>query len=82
MSVIKYLGRLEQIDALISRKATGTPDEFADRLNLCRSALMHCIKEMKELGAPIAYCKQQQSYYYKENKRLFIGFVAPTTAPR
>jgi hypothetical protein len=75
MSAIKYLERLQRIDAMICRKATGTPEKFAARINICRSALMECLREMKELGAPIAYCKQKQSYYYKEEKRLFIGFV-------
>jgi hypothetical protein len=76
MSFLKYLHRLERIDGLIRRKATGTPEEFAERLGLCRSALMEYIREMKELGAPIAYCKQRQSYYYEEEKQLFIGFTS------
>lgn len=60
---------------MICRKATGPPDRFAARINICRSALMQTIKEMKELGAPIAYCKQRQSYYYQDDKHLFIGFI-------
>jgi hypothetical protein len=75
MSFLKYLQRLERIDYLIRRKATGTPEEFASRMNLCRSALMGYIREMKKLGAPIAYCKQRQSYYYEEEKQLFFGFI-------
>jgi predicted DNA-binding transcriptional regulator YafY len=70
MSFLKYLQRLERIDYLIRRKATGTPEEFAIQMNLSRSALMEYIREMKEIGAPIVYCRQRQSYYYKEEKQL------------
>jgi hypothetical protein len=76
MSFLKYLHRLERIDSLIRRKATGTPEEFAEYLGLCRSALMEYIREMKELGAPFAYCRQRQSYFYEEEKQLFIGFAS------
>jgi hypothetical protein len=72
---LKYLHRIKRIDELIQRKSTGTPEEFASRMNLCRSALMEYLREMKELGAPIAYCKRRQSYYYEEEKQLFIGFT-------
>ena len=75
MSVIKYLERLKRMDALIRRNATGSPENFADRMNLCRSALMKNLCEMKKMGAPISYCKQRQTYYYKEEKELFIGFI-------
>jgi hypothetical protein len=75
MSFLKYLRRLERIDDLIRRKATGTPEEFAERLGLCRSALMEYLREMKEIGAPIAYCRHRESYYYEEEKELFIGFA-------
>lgn len=74
MSFLKYLHRLQRIDDLIRRKATGNPKEFANKVNLCRSALMKYIREMKELGAPIAYCKHRESYYYEEEKELFTGF--------
>jgi hypothetical protein len=75
MSFLKYLHRLERIDDLIRRKATGNPKEFANKMSLCRSALMGYIREMKELGAPIAYCRRRESYYYEEEKELFIGFA-------
>lgn len=75
MSFLKYQKRLERIDSLIRRKATGSPEKFSERLGLCRSALMEYLREMKEIGAPIAYCKQRESYYYEEEKYLFIGFT-------
>jgi hypothetical protein len=77
MSSLKYVYRLQRIDDLIARRATGTPEAFAQRLGLCRSELMNCLSEMRQLGANIGYCRKRQSYYYPEGKRLFVGFVPP-----
>lgn len=75
MGILKYVNRLQRMDALIRRRATGTPEEFAERLGLCRSALMENIREMKELGAPISYCKHRQSYFYEKAIVLHIGYI-------
>ena len=66
------------MDDLIARRVTGTPEAFAQRMHLCRSELMNCLNELRQLGADIRYCKNRQSYYYPDNKRLFIGFVPPS----
>jgi predicted DNA-binding transcriptional regulator YafY len=64
MSILKYLDRIKQMDELIRRKATGSPDEFAEKVGLSRSALMKYIKLLKELNAPLEYDHNRQSYYY------------------
>lgn len=74
MSFLRYLHRLRRMDDLIRRKATGPPEEFARRLGLGRSALMDHLREMRELGAKISYCRARQSYYYKQPIRLVISF--------
>jgi ribosomal protein S25 len=73
MSLLKYIERLKRMDDLIRRKATGTPDEFASRLGLGKSVLMDELRELKELGAEITYCKQRKSYYYTQDFVLQIG---------
>lgn len=74
MSLPKYFGRAERMDALIRRKSTGTPKEIAAKLNLSERSLFELINQMKELGAPIVYCKSRQSYIYKEEVRFVYGF--------
>ncbi len=76
MSSLKYVYRLQRMDNLIARRATGTPEAFAHRLGLCRSELMNCLNELRQLGADIHYCRTRQSYYYLDGKRLFVGFVS------
>ncbi len=74
MSIIKYLERIKRMDDLIRRKATGTPDEFACRMDLSLSALAKYIKLLKEMGAPIAYDNNRKSYHYLFPCKLKIGF--------
>jgi hypothetical protein len=76
MSILKYIHRLQHIDHLIRRCATGKPDTFASKVGLCRSALMDYLRELREIGAPIGYCKRRESYFYQEDKQLFIGYTA------
>jgi hypothetical protein len=71
---LHFFYRLEQIDYLISSKRTGKPRELAKRVGLSERALYDFIILMKELGAPIAYCKQTQTYFYKERGNFNIKF--------
>ena len=70
MAILKYFKKLQCIDALIRRKATGNQEEFARKINMSRSVLNDYLREMKELGFPIAYCKTRNSYYYSKNGKM------------
>lgn len=72
MSLIKYIERLRRIDSLISMMATGTPEEFAEKLGLRRSTLFQSLHEMREMGVNIKYSCIRQSYYYADNRRIKI----------
>ena len=73
MAYFKYLERLKRIDRLISMENTGTPAEFASRLEISESHLYFCLKELKEYGLPIAYDGMKRSYYYKEDVKLSVN---------
>jgi hypothetical protein len=60
------------MDLLISMMSTGTPDEFAEKLGLRRSALFQSLQEMREMGVDIRYSCFRQSYYYADNRRIQI----------
>ena len=75
MGILKYIQRLQHMDSLIRRSATGEPEVFARKIGLCRSTLMDYLRELREMGAPIGYCKNRGSYFYKEEKQLFIGYT-------
>jgi biotin operon repressor len=61
MSLLKYIDRLKRMDDLIRRKATGSPEEFSQKLNISRSQLLQDLKELKELGAPIDIVTAQEA---------------------
>ena len=74
MSLLKYIERLKRMDDLIRRRATGTPDEFAEKLGICKSMLMINLFELKEMGALIKYDLNAQTYYYCQGCRLKCEF--------
>lgn len=76
MSTLKYVERLQRMDQLIRMKATGTSVMFAERMGISRSVLMETIKDLKDMGCEIAYCRIRQSYYYAKKGKLHIGFLA------
>ncbi|MDO8997846.1 MAG: winged helix-turn-helix domain-containing protein [Sediminibacterium sp.] len=67
MPLQKYLQKISYLHSLIQRKGTGCQKEFAKKANMSRSMLNEYLKEMKELGFPICYSKERNSYYYTEN---------------
>ena len=75
MSALKYIERLQRMDQLIRMKATGTSDEFAEKMGISRSVLMDSIRDLRELGCEIVYCPVSQNYYYESEGRFHIGFL-------
>lgn len=74
MSMTKYLERVQRMDQLIRHKATGTPKELAVKLELSERSLYELLSQMKDLGAPIAYCKSSRSYVYSRKVKFDFGF--------
>ncbi len=71
MGLLTQYKRLKYIDLLISRSATGTPKNLAQKLNISEITVYRYIREMKELGAPIKYCRICSSYKYTEEQYKF-----------
>ncbi|WP_139793880.1 hypothetical protein [Reichenbachiella faecimaris] len=55
-------------------KSTGTPEQFADKLEISRSTLLEHLKEFKLMGAEIEYNRHIQSYTYKDDQSLQVSF--------
>ena len=66
MTIFKQLAQLKRMDNLIRRKATGTPDQLAERLEVSRATIFRYLDELKAFGADIRYCKERRSYIYSE----------------
>ncbi|PUU67633.1 hypothetical protein DBB36_22985 [Flavobacterium sp. WLB] len=63
---------------LIIAEKTGTPSVFAKKLSLSRSQLYNELDIIKELDAPLKYCKKRESYYYETSFELIVNFSLKT----
>lgn len=83
MGILRQIKRLQYIDYIIKRKATGSLETFAAKNRLSKRGLAVILQEMKEMGFPVKYSRQLNSYYYEEEgemvKCLFVklGEVIP-----
>lgn len=78
MALLEKIERVERIHRMIEYKRTGNPGQFARKLGVSQSMLYQMLKELKQLGAPIAYCKYRQSYLYLHPVRFHFGFEENT----
>lgn len=69
------IDRLKYLDYLIRVKATGKPRQLAQRLYISERTLYEHISLMRQLGAPIKYCKARQSYCYLEEGEFCLRFI-------
>lgn len=76
MRFIEKLKVIERVDGLIRRKATGTADELSTKLGVSRRTVYEIINLMKEMDAPINYCPNRKSFYYRYECDLVIGFMS------
>lgn len=75
MALNNYLNRIEQLDALIRQKRTGSPKDLAVKLNISERWLYILLDELKtELDCPIRYSRHRRSYIYEKPGRIVIGF--------
>ena len=74
MNFIDNKEKLERLDQLIRLKATGSPDELARKFNSSKRTICRVIKDLKEIGCPIYFSKEHNSYCYKYSGKLLIKF--------
>jgi len=70
-----FLFQLERMDCLIRAKATGTPTELAQRLNVSLRCVYNYLSILRRWGAPIKYCRMRGSYYYSTAGKFCFKFV-------
>jgi len=78
MNFIKQIERIKRMHILISSEKTGTPFVFAKKLSLSRSQLYNELEMIKELDAPVKYCKKRESFYYESSFELILNFSLKT----
>jgi predicted transcriptional regulator len=79
MPLKKYISRINYLDALIRSKATGTPRQLAQKMNLSERAVRQYVSTLKDLGCPIKFCRKRNSYYYECEGKVVISFFDSIT---
>ncbi len=74
MKLIEKIRRIERVNALIRRKATGCPTNLARKLEVSERCVYRVIDDMKTMGFPIKYCRLRETYYYTKNIEVNISF--------
>jgi len=70
-----YFNRLEYLDSLIQKKGTGSPENLALKLNVCKRTIFEYIDILRELGAEIKYDVARESYCYSCPGRFNFKFT-------
>lgn len=63
MNYINYTKKLDYIQVLALKKATGTCKELAQRLDVSESTIKRMIQCLREQGIPISYSKERKTYF-------------------
>jgi DNA-binding MarR family transcriptional regulator len=62
MKYYQQKARIEYIQTKAKSKATGTPSQLAEKLDISKSTLERTIKEMRENNIPIIYSRIRSTY--------------------
>jgi len=74
MNTLKQLERLKKIHQLIKINNTGTPKEFAFKLQISESQLYNILDDLKIKGFPISYSRSLKSYAYNDYCELEVQY--------
>ena len=75
MNIFTDLFLLQRIDHLIRTRATGTPTQLAERLDISQRKLYRLMGEFRDQGFPITYDKQADTYFYSEPVKIEFSIL-------
>jgi predicted DNA-binding transcriptional regulator YafY len=67
--------RLIRMDHLITYKRTGKPAAFARKIGISDRSLYDYLRLLRDMGAPICFSRNENTYYYKEEGNFKIRFI-------
>lgn len=81
MALFDIINRAERIHRLIRNESTGTPCQFAEKVNLSRRQLYNLLDEFKDFGAEIKYDRTKESFYYVNEfcMEMTVKIITPIT---
>lgn len=64
MNLQDHFKQLSYLCSLIRRKATGTPSQLAEKLNISRGTVYKLLQELELFGAEIEYDRGRSSFVF------------------
>jgi len=72
MSLLDEIYRLDRLEQLIRLQMTGSPNELSKKMQISKRTVFRLIDILKEIGCPIYFNKEKNSYCYEEPVKLII----------
>ena len=78
MDIFDRITHLNRINKLIQQEATGTPDEFAERIHLSRKQMYNILNLLTDYGAVIKYSRKNHTFYFSNdfNMEITVKFLS------
>jgi predicted DNA-binding transcriptional regulator YafY len=75
MTFLEQIEALERLHQLIKRKATGSPNQLANKFNVSVGTIKNLLNILKNRGLPLNYCRYEQTYYYDCDVEVYFFYV-------
>ena len=72
MNLLDEIHRLDRLEQLIRLQMTGSPNELSEKMQISKRTVFRLIDILKEIGCPIYFNKEKNSYCYEEPVKLVI----------
>ncbi|MDR1717355.1 MAG: hypothetical protein LBS20_16100 [Prevotella sp.] len=73
MNFFETLENIQRLHAFIQAEKTGTPEQLAIRLGICRRTLYNLLDDLKSKNASIRYSRKRETFYY--SKRFDLKLI-------
>lgn len=75
MTFSEQIAALERLHQLIKLKATGSPEQLADRFSVSVGTIKNLIKIFKDRDLPIRYSRSRQTYLYEQEVEIHLFYI-------
>jgi len=79
MNLLDEIYRFERLDRLIRLESTGNSNELAEKFKVSKRTAYRLISILKEIGCPVYYNQNKNSYCYEYPIKLIILKVEEKT---
>ena len=76
MCLLKTVERIKYLDFLIRGKNTGTASKLAEQIGVSERTIFNYLTDLKNMGAPVLWSSQEESYIYKNSVQFILGFLS------